>query len=334
MNETVCALPFNRISGPHRAENLELFLLLGPDRCQHPYLTLSEALEHKLAVVFETGKVQELEIENLSPDRDLFVLAGEVVKGGHQDRVMGVDLVVPAKSQRIKIPAFCVEQRRWAPRRAEDAANFSSSSSMLAKDLMLKVKREKSQVALWNSVRQAQADLSTALACDVASSVSPSSYQLMMESQKLRERQADFRDRFSELVNAQPDTIGFAFAISGTPSSADLFASNKSATAFSGKLVDAALVTALAEGSRKEHVREKLILPDDIYQWLAAGIEPIHSKSLLDVPPRLRVEQCEYGNALARTACFASLEVERGVYLHRSWSTMSNQRRLLSSYWA
>src|SRR5665811_1455941 len=102
-----------RISGPYHFENLSLFLLHSPDQLPSgSYDVLQRAMERKVAVVHETGSVGELLIENLG-DIDLFIQSGEIVKGGRQDRVLGVDLIVGKKSGRVPIPSFCVEQSRW-----------------------------------------------------------------------------------------------------------------------------------------------------------------------------------------------------------------------------
>ncbi len=68
------------------------------------FLILQEALEQKKAVVYETKSVNELSIENRS-DQDIYVQAGDIVKGGQQDRVLAVDLIVPPGLGRMPIAA-------------------------------------------------------------------------------------------------------------------------------------------------------------------------------------------------------------------------------------
>ena len=46
-------------------------------------------------------------------DRPLLLLAGEIVTGGKQDRVIGADRLVPPKSDPIDLSVFCVEPGRW-----------------------------------------------------------------------------------------------------------------------------------------------------------------------------------------------------------------------------
>src|SRR5262245_47291786 len=55
------------ISGPFQHQNLTVFLIHGDDRLKlDRLLTLQEALEQNKVVVHETGRVGELEVENVS----------------------------------------------------------------------------------------------------------------------------------------------------------------------------------------------------------------------------------------------------------------------------
>src|SRR5215831_15380550 len=84
-----------RISGPFTHENLSIFLLhRASTHTTTNLLTLGEAMDQKKAMVYETGNVQELSIENLS-SQVVFVQAGDIVKGGKQDRVLTTDLLLP-----------------------------------------------------------------------------------------------------------------------------------------------------------------------------------------------------------------------------------------------
>ena len=104
------------VSGPYTHKNLTIFLLHGAGQSQgRAPLTLQEAMKRKQVVVRETGDVNRLTIQNRS-NQDVFVQAGDIVKGGQQDRVLALDLIVPPKSRRIPIEAFCVEQGRWSRR--------------------------------------------------------------------------------------------------------------------------------------------------------------------------------------------------------------------------
>src|SRR5438874_4780375 len=99
-----------KLSGPYSHENLTVYLIHGENQLKGKnFLTLSEALQQKKVVVHETQAVRELAIENLSATEEVFVLAGDIVRGGKQDRIIAYDMVVPAKSGKMPIASFCVE---------------------------------------------------------------------------------------------------------------------------------------------------------------------------------------------------------------------------------
>src|SRR5262249_28235240 len=76
------------------------------------------------------------------------------------DRTLALDLIVPPKSRRIPIEAFCVEHGRWSRRGDEAVTAFSASNNMLAsKDLKIAAKARGSQGDVWANVSKAQKKL-------------------------------------------------------------------------------------------------------------------------------------------------------------------------------
>src|SRR2546421_6281894 len=150
-----------RVTGPYTYQNLAVFLIHGPDRLPgQNILTLSEALQQRKVIVYETREVNTLAIENVS-NEEVFVQSGDIVKGGQQDRMLGVDMIVPPRSGRIPVDAFCVEHGRWTKRGAESSGRFDSSTERAAtKDLKVAANRARSQTEVWNEVARAQDKLS------------------------------------------------------------------------------------------------------------------------------------------------------------------------------
>src|SRR5712671_8234141 len=87
-----------RLEGPFTQGNLSVFLVHGKDKITgQTFITLQEALVTKKVVVRETREVNELSIENLSSE-EVYVQSGDIVKGGQQDRMLVVDLILPPHS--------------------------------------------------------------------------------------------------------------------------------------------------------------------------------------------------------------------------------------------
>ena len=167
-------------------KNLSIFLIHGKDESKKSnIMTLQEAMERKLFVVYETSKVNELEVENLSKEFDVFIQSGDIVKGGKQDRVLAVSIIIPARSGRVKIEAFCVESGRWTKRGNEDAGKFTSSNDrIVTKELKIAANAARSQQEVWNQVSDAQARLSKNVGGDGQAGTSSSSLQLSLENKQ------------------------------------------------------------------------------------------------------------------------------------------------------
>ncbi len=101
--------------GPARSfENL-LFIpfLLRPHAAPHPqtYLPLGQALMEGHVQIKETNRVSALHVTSTAK-QPVFGLAGSYLKGGGQDRMLAVSVVL-APQVSGDLPTRCVEQRRW-----------------------------------------------------------------------------------------------------------------------------------------------------------------------------------------------------------------------------
>jgi hypothetical protein len=240
------------ISGPFTHDNLQIFLFHGPDRVKGTWLTMQEAMAKKKLRVIETQEVSELAVENLGTDT-VFIEAGEIVKGGQQDRVVAVDLVVAPKSGKVPIASFCVESGRWAARGAENVAEFSSSNDAVAsKALKLAARKEGDQSQVWKEVAQTQEKLAANLGTDVRSGKSATSLQLTLENDKVRETRARYVSALAKAIEGKSDVIGFAFAINGQVNSVDVYASGALFRKLFSKKLEAAATEAVAELGAKD----------------------------------------------------------------------------------
>src|SRR5260370_5908355 len=121
-----------KLEGPFTQGNLTVFLIHGQDKIKgQTFLTLQEALVQKKVIVRETREVNQLSIENVSGE-EVYVQSGDIVKGGQQDRMLVVDLILPPRSGRIPIAAFCVENGRWRQRGSQQVTVFNSSATVVA----------------------------------------------------------------------------------------------------------------------------------------------------------------------------------------------------------
>lgn len=261
-----------RLSGPYTHQNLTVFLVHGKDQTTRTFLTLQEALAQKKVRVYETKNVNELAIRNLS-NQDVYVQAGDIVRGGDQDRMISVDFIVPPRSGRMPIAAFCVESGRWNKRGNEDSAAFSSSENFAStKDLKLAAKSAKSQDAVWQNVAAVQEKLTENTTVAVTSSASPSSLELSVENAKVKETTAAYINALSGILRNRNDVIGYVFAINGKVNSADIYGSRALFAKLWPKLIKANAVEALAE--LQKDLEMKPVSDETVREFLAESEKP------------------------------------------------------------
>jgi hypothetical protein len=242
-----------RLEGPFTQGNLTVFLIHGKDKIKgQTFITLQEALVQRKVIVRETRSVNELSIENISSE-EVFVQSGDIVKGGQQDRMLVVDLILPPRSGKIPIAAFCVENGRWSRRGNEAVTTFNSSSNTVAsREVKLAAKARGSQGEVWREVAAAQDKLSANVGGNVKNDASPTSFQLALENKEVQKTAENYIDALSGIVNRKTDVIGYVFAINGKINSADIYASSVLFKKLWPKLLKASAIEAIAELRRGE----------------------------------------------------------------------------------
>ncbi len=268
-----------RVTGPVTHENLAIYILHGKSAPGRVPLTLDEALAKGVVKVHETGDVNQLAVENRG-DEDVFIQSGDIVKGGQQDRALTVSLILPPRSGRIPLAAFCVEQGRWSARANEDVKTFATAAAAVpsreakiamkappevAGNLMgmipvvgllsgdptraapSTVDTSTRQREVWKKVRTIQERLSSSVGAPVAAQVSQSSLQLALENEKLRDLQAAYVKALEAAGMTDDDVVGYVFAINGKLNSADVYPSNGLFRKMWRKLLRASVTEAIGD---------------------------------------------------------------------------------------
>ena len=168
-----------RVLKPIKSGDLTLFPVVRDDGKSAPadqFLTLDEGLKSGEVEVTEAGKVRGLvrsrggvpvqryegdQVNTLvlvnNSKRPLLLLAGEIVTGGKQDRIIAKDRIVPAGADPIDLSVFCIEHGRWT----ESSDKFGASAKAANESIMVQpaVRQQamvaKDQQQVWDSVHGA-----------------------------------------------------------------------------------------------------------------------------------------------------------------------------------
>jgi hypothetical protein len=218
-----------QLSFPYSHDNLTIFLVHGQDRFHGKnYLTLPEAIEQKKFVIHETQSVNQLSMENLSADSEVLILSGDILKGGQQDRIAQYDMLVPAKSGKMPLPAFCVEHTapRWMARLDASNSMFATSPAQTTSNtIRLAARLKTNQAEVWDAISKSQDQLSANAGVDVKAKYSVSSLALSLDAKPVREATEKYVTQLSSVPHEKRDVIGYVYVINGKIYGADVYGS-------------------------------------------------------------------------------------------------------------
>ena len=269
-----------KVLDPIRHGNLTVFPVVAAKT--YPtgeFLTLDEGLHSGEVVVTEAGSVQGLirrhgtpvhrydgaEVNRLvlvnNSNRPLLLLAGEIVSGGKQDRVIGKDRIVPPESDPIDLSVFCVEPGRWVATTAHFGAsealygNYHGATvggpvpmaAMAQPSVRGKAMAEKNQSEVWNEVNKQKAAMAEQVTVTAPAAAADlrgtTSYAKVNENVVVKE-QVDsvarpIEQSYQSLIHQLRDrnAVGVVVAVNGRIIWADVFASTDLLNKYWPKLV-------------------------------------------------------------------------------------------------
>ena len=253
---------------PIRSGNLTVFPVVASKSYDTvEFLTLDEGLRSGDVVVTEAGQarglirhrprdpaimhpVRDAEVNRLvlvnNSKRPLLLLAGEIVTGGKQDRVIGKDRIVPAESDPVDLSVFCVEPGRWVA--ANGKVQFSGGGVgggvFAAPGVRASAMAAKNQQQVWDSVGKSKDAMAMSVPAPAAAEVnSTTSYARVMDNKEVQEKVKSVAEpvqrNYESVIRQLRDknAVGVVVAVNGEIVWADIFASTQLLQKYWPKLV-------------------------------------------------------------------------------------------------
>jgi hypothetical protein len=203
--------------------NLQLYPIRANEefKSQHrnmgKYTSLKEALEKQKVKVTEhaRGDVNTLYIENVSADT-VIILAGEVVQGGKQDRMIAQDVILHPKSGKKDVSVFCVEHGRWNA--GASGNNFNRYYTISSNEVRKAATVKKDQQEVWTKVAENTSK-------NKASS-STGTLAALSGSQEFTSNLKKYTDHFTGLIADEEDVIGVVAVSGDSILGCDMFATH------------------------------------------------------------------------------------------------------------
>ncbi len=149
-----------------------------------------------------------LVVENRGPVHVL-LLAGEILEGGKQNRIVVEDVLVPPRSGPLTLPVYCVEQGRWAG----VGKQFTTRDTLAAPKLRARMMERGDQQQVWAEVQN--------YARRAAAPSATGSYQAIPDKPEVQAHQRDVEAGIGAKI--APGAQGAAVFVGDTLAGLDLF---------------------------------------------------------------------------------------------------------------
>ncbi len=297
------------IGEPITYETLTVFpVLSSQDAYTADFETLDAALASGEAIVAEQGEYMRRSRNGAEPavlssgggaqvnqlvlvnrgKKPLLLLAGEVVSGGKQDRIIGKDRIIPIGAQPLPLDVFCVEHSRWTG----GGDTFAAAKTMVHPTVREQAAVDQDQNKVWAAVRgdamgsgsgggtsaeaaahaRAQSEMSSSLEVTapritsrqlstvVASTAPTEGYRSIYQSAAVGPSVENFalevERRFNRATSGLKGehVVGVIIAFGGEVAWSDIFASSQLFDAYWPKLLRSYAVEALTRPATRETV--------------------------------------------------------------------------------
>ncbi len=201
------------------------------------YTLLEQGLKKRSLAVRELkgnsgqARVSTVEVRNRGA-HPAYLLGGEMILGGKQDRIIHKDTVIDNDGQWTKVSVFCVERSRWRGQNMR----FRSGGA-LAHIRLRRAAMSGSQSQVWAEVARKNLRHGT--------QSSTETYRRTIQNARIRRKIAPFRRKLTAMLPTDIQLAGVVFAINGKIRAADLFGNPVLFADLRGKLLSAYILEAL-----------------------------------------------------------------------------------------
>jgi hypothetical protein len=211
------------------------------------------------------AQVNKLVLVNNSK-RPLLLLAGEIVTGGKQDRVIAKDRILPAESDPMDLDVFCVEPGRWVGT-SEKFELGGMNSVMAAPSVRGSAMADKDQAKVWSQVGRTKEQMTVEVQAEApmihTELAGTTSYAKVMQNEEVKKRvdavAGSVEKEYASTIQQLRDrnAVGVVVAVNGEIVWADIFASSNLLEKYWPKLVRSYATDAVVTRAKGAQVSEK-----------------------------------------------------------------------------
>jgi hypothetical protein len=199
-------------------------------------LTLDEAMKANSLIVkevSESGNVNSLAVENNS-EQYVFIMAGEILAGSKQDRVLKNDVLLPPDSGQVVVSAYCVEHGRWEYK----SDKFYSEKKTANLSVRQHAKISGNQSVVWDAVAETNKR--------VKAESTTGSLSKSHDSPEMKQNREEYANAFAKFTEKHPLADGVIIKVNNKVLAADFFSDPVLFRKLWPKLLDSYIVEALS----------------------------------------------------------------------------------------
>lgn len=192
--------------------------------------------------------MNKLFVENKSNDT-IVLLAGEIVKGGKQDRTLSDDIVLAPGTGKIDLDVFCVEQGRWNEKEDNQVAGkpleekkFKLSTSIVKPSIRKNASVVKEQTKVWDKVEEVNQKANNV--------TGTSAYTAFDENIDYQKKEKEYLDFFKSKLPNNDRIIGVVAVSGDKVIGCDIFATRNMFLDAWTKLVSSYINEAIYDGAQ------------------------------------------------------------------------------------
>jgi hypothetical protein len=211
---------------------------------------MDEAFQNGGLAIEDSGRVPEVVVQNRS-ERRIFLMAGEVVVGGKQNRMIREDVLIPP-GERVSVPVYCVEKGRWEG----DVREMKARGSMTPPGLRLQAAQKAGQDAVWKEISESARKLSVESKTE--------NLQSFYEEGRVRRQIDEYQKAFRPIWDHRP--VGVVVCRFDRIVGAEIFGSSYLFSRLQYKILDSYIVDRLCYPMMERHPRPDV---DDVERFLS-----------------------------------------------------------------
>src|SRR5688572_10342095 len=180
-------------------------------------VTLSEAKKNGWVEIIEVPGEEQVEFLSVrnTGDKPIFLMSGQLLLGGKQDRIVAEDTIVPP-DKTVKVRVYCVEHGRW-----NGASTHFDYSETMVPDKVRKSAQYEDQAAVWENV--AEKNESVVLGNSPSEPTPSSSIRTFLGDEEVKGKVSDgAKIALAKLNGAK--VVGVVFVLNGEIQTLEMFA--------------------------------------------------------------------------------------------------------------